>query len=381
MASPREAYLLDAVHTPRGRRDGSLAGVHPVELLGVPLQAIVARNGFAAREVDDVVAGCVSQAGEQGSCLARAAWLAAGLPLEVPGVALDRFCGSGLQAVGFAAMAVRSGFQDLVVAGGVESMSRCPIGSSWTKEQPAALSARYALTSQFEAAERIAARWDITREDCDRFALASQQRAANAWERARFENQICPVQLPSGTLERDEHLRPTTSYEKLAKLDPVTGPGGIVTAGNASGVVDGAAAVLVGSGRKAEELGLRRRARIAALDVVGSDPELMLTGPIPATRRVLQKAGLSLEDIDLAEVNEAFASIPLAWQRELGFDLAKLNVNGGAIALGHPLGATGAILVATLLNELERRDLRHGLIAICMGYGMGIAAVLDRKVD
>jgi len=371
-----EALIFDAVHTPRGRRGGALAEVHPVDLFGVPLRAVLDRNAIPPEQIEDVIVGCVSQSGEQGGCLARAAVLAAGLPTSIPGVVLDRFCGSGLQAVSFAAMAVASGQMDLVIAGGVESMSRNPIGSSWT-DLPRTMTDRYDLCSQYRAAERIASRWEIDRAACDAFGLASQHNAARAWRDGRFDREITPV---PEHLSVDENLRPSTTLEKLGALAPLR-EGGLITAGHSSGVVDGAAAVLVGSRAAGTRLGLRPRARIAALDVCGSDPELMLTGPIPATRRVLRRAGLGIGDIALAEVNEAFAPVPLAWLKETGFDPARLNVNGGAIALGHPLGATGGILTATLLCELERRDERYGLITICVGYGMGIAAVLDRHVD
>jgi len=371
----RDAYIFDAVHTPRGRRGGSLAEVHPVDLFTVPLKAILERNHVPADKIDDVVVGCVSQAGEQGGCLARSAVLAAGLPISVPGHTLDRFCGSGLQSVLNAAMAVQAGQMDLVIAGGVESMTRQPIGSSWAA-LPTSMTSRFDLCSQYEAAERVARRWGFTREDCDRFGFTSQQNAKAAWEGGHFAGEIVPV---PDKLEYDEHMRPNTTLEKLGSLDPLA-PGGMITAGHSSGVVDGASTVLVGSKAKGEELGLTRRARIAAMDVCGSDPELMLTGPIDATKRAFRKAGVTANDVALAEVNEAFATVPMAWLADIGFDPAGLNVNGGAIALGHPLGATGGILTATLVNELERRDERYGVISICMGYGMGIAAVLDRDV-
>jgi len=370
-----EAYLFDAVHTPRGKRGGSLAQVHPVDLFSVPLRAVLERNNVPPEQVDDVVVGCVSQAGEQGGCIARSAVLAAGLPISVPGVTLDRFCGSGLQAVLNAAMAVQSGQMDLVVAGGVESMTRQPIGSSWAP-LPESMTSRFDLCSQYEAADRIARKWGFTREQCDEFGAASQHKAKAAWEAGHFQDEIVPVE---GKLEYDENMRPSTTASKLAGLNPLA-EGGIITAGHSSGVVDGASTVLVGSKARGEELGLRPRARIAAMDVCGSDPEFMLTGPIDATHRLLKKAGITAADVDLAEVNEAFATVPMAWLAETGIDPDCLNVNGGAIALGHPLGATGAILTATLLNELERRDARYGVIAICMGYGMGIAALLDRDV-
>ncbi len=370
-----EAYLYDAVHTPRGKRGGSLADVHPVDLLTVPLNEVLSRNSVPTDQVDDVVIGCVSQAGEQGGCIARSAILAAGLPISVPGVSLDRFCGSGLQAVLNASMAVQSGQMDLVIAGGVESMTRQPIGSSWAA-LPDSMTSRFDLCSQYEAADRIASKWGFSRKDCDEFGAASQEKARIAWEEGRFAKELVAV---PGKLDRDEHMRPGTTVEKLSGLNPLA-EGGTITAGHSSGVVDGAATVLVGSLAKGKELGLTPRARIAAMDVCGSDPEIMLTGPIDATQRLLKKAGITAADVDLAEVNEAFATVPMAWLAETGIDPDCLNVNGGAIALGHPLGATGAILTATVLNELERRDARYGVIAICMGYGMGIAALIDRDV-
>jgi len=369
------AYVFDAVHTPRGKRGGSLSEMHPVDLFTIPLQAILERNHVPPDQVEDVIVGCVSQSGEQGGCIARSAVLAAGLPISVPGVALDRFCGSGLQAVNFAATLVQSGQMDLVVAGGVESMSRSPIGSSWA-ELPTSMTSRFDLCSQYEAAERIARRWEIDRDACDAFGAASQRKAAMAWEEHRFDNEIVAV---PGKLAHDEHMRPGTTVEKLAGLNPLA-EGGLITAGHSSGVVDGASTVLVGSLEKGRALGLEPRARVAAMDVCGSDPDLMLTGPIDATRRVLDKAGISMQEVALTEVNEAFATVPMAWLRETGFDPDRLNVNGGAIALGHPLGATGGILTATVLNELERRSERYGLVTICMGYGMGIATLFDRDV-
>jgi acetyl-CoA acetyltransferase family protein len=370
-----DALIFDALHTPRGKRGGSLSGVHAVDLFTVPLRAILDRNGVPPEQIDDVIVGCVSQTSEQGGCLARSAILAAGLPISVPGFMLDRFCGSGLQAIMNAAMAIQSGQMDMVVAGGVESMSRIPIGASWA-ELPASMTSRFDLCTQYEAADRIASKWGFTREACDAFGAESQARAAHAWEMGYFDKEI--VAVPDH-LDRDENLRPGTTAEKLAGLNPLS-EGGIITAGHSSGVVDGASTVLIGSRHAGERCGLRPRAKILAMDVCGSDPDLMLTGPIDATKRVLKKAGLTMDEIALAEVNEAFATVPMAWMAETGCSPDKLNVNGGAIALGHPLGATGAILSATLLSELERRDERYGLISICMGYGMGIAAIIDREV-
>jgi len=367
-----DAYIFDAVHTPRGRRGGSLAEVHPVDLFTVPLTAILERNQVPADQVDDVVVGCVSQAGEQGGCLARSAILAAGLPISVPGHTLDRFCGSGLQSVLNAAMAVQAGQMDLVVAGGVESMTRQPIGSSWAA-LPDSMTSRFDLCSQYEAAERVARRWGFTRRDCDEFGYGSQQKAKAAWEDGRFAGEIVPV---AGKLEYDEHMRPNTTLEKLGSLDPLA-PGGMITAGHSSGVVDGASTVLVGSRAKGEELGLTPRVRIAAMDVCGSDPELMLTGPIDATRRVFRKAGVSADEVALAEVNEAFATVPMAWLADTGFDPAGLNVNGGAIALGHPLGCSGARILTTLLYALRARGGGVGLATLCVGVGQGVATLVE----
>ncbi len=378
-----DAFIIDAIHTPRGRRNGALAGVHPIDLYGLSLRALLDRTAVDPNVIEDVVTGCVSQAGEQGRCMARAAVLAAGLPQSVPGVSLDRFCGSGLQAINFAAMAVQSGHMDVVIAGGVESMSRMPIGSAWGTERPRTLTDKYDISTQFVAAERIADKYGISREECDQFAVESQRRAAAAHQEGRFARQIAPVKWtdPDGhchQLDHNEHMRPGTTVEDLSRLTTIAPDGRVVTAGNASGVVDASAAVLVAGSGAAKRLDLTPRARIVATDVTGSDPYFMLTGIIPATSRVLAKAGLTLADIDLVEINEAFAPIPLAWMREFDFDPARINVNGGAIALGHPLGATGAILAATIIDRLQQTRGRYGLITICMGYGMGIATIVER---
>ena len=377
-----DAFIIDAVHTPRGKRGGALAALHPVDLYAVPLAEVVARTKADPERIGDVVAGCVSQVGDQGRCIARGGVLAAGLPTTIPGVTVNRFCGSSLQAVHDAAMRIKVGCADLMVAGGVESMSQMPIGSAWSGEHPRSIASRFDIPNQYAAAERIAAKWGLSREDCEQFALASQHKAAHAWEAGHFDNEICEVSVPGdgGTrvVRRDEHMRPHTTRQALAGLKPIVCEHGVVTAGTSSGVVDAASAVLLASEREVARANLRPRARIVAMDVCGSDPELVLTGPIPATQRVLRSAGLSLSDIDLFENNEAFAAIPLAWMKELSIDPGKVNVNGGAIALGHPLGATGAILLATLVNELERRKLHYGLVTICMGYGMGIATVVER---
>jgi len=377
----REALIIDAVRTPRGRRKGSLAEVHPIDLLGVPLRALVERNQLDPAHIEDVVIGCVTETGEQGTNIARGAVLAAGWPVEIPAVTLNRFCGSGQQAVNFAAMSVRSGAQDLVVAGGVESMTRVPMGSDMGPLPPSLLD-KYNLIPQGLSAELVAEQWNLSREELDEFALGSQQKAWQAIQEGRFKKSIVPVPMSqngeSRLFDTDEHVRPQSTLEGLLALQPSFKPGGKITAGNSSGIVDGAAAVLIASEKKANELGLRPRARIVEQMIVGSDPILMLTGPIPATKKVLAKAGMKIEDIDLIEINEAFASVPLCVMRETGMDPEKVNVNGGAIALGHPLGATGAMLIGTVLDELERQNKRFGLVTMCIGMGMGIATIVER---
>lgn len=377
----REALIIDAVRTPRGRRKGSLAEVHPIDLLCVPLRALVERNQLDPAHIEDVVIGCVTETGEQGTNIARGAVLAAGWPVEIPAVTLNRFCGSGQQAVNFAAMSVRSGAQDLVVAGGVESMTRVPMGSDMGPLPPSLLD-KYNLIPQGLSAELVAEQWNLSREELDEFALGSQQKAWQAIQEGRFKKSIVPVPMSqngeSRLFDTDEHVRPQSTLEGLLALQPSFKPGGKITAGNSSGIVDGAAAVLIASEKKANELGLRPRARIVEQMIVGSDPILMLTGPIPATKKVLAKAGMKIEDIDLIEINEAFASVPLCVMRETGMDPEKVNVNGGAIALGHPLGATGAMLIGTVLDELERQNKRFGLVTMCIGMGMGIATIIER---
>ena len=376
-----EAYIIDACRTPRGRRKGSLSEVHPIDLLSVPLNAIVARTGIDPLHIDDVVIGCVTETGEQGTNIARGTVLAAGWPIEVPGVTLNRFCGSGQQAVNFAAQAVKSGAQDLVVAGGVENMTRVPMGADMGP-LPASLLEKYNLIPQGLSAEMIAERWGFSREQLDEFALASQQKAWRAIQESHFTKSIVPVDVThNGERKRfatDEHVRPQSTLEGLLALQPSFKPDGKVTAGNSSGIVDGAAAVLLASDRKTKELKLTPRGRIVDQVIVGSEPVIMLTGPIPATQKVLRRTGMSIDDIDLIEINEAFASVPLCVMREIGMDPEKVNVNGGAIALGHPLGATGAMLIGTLLDELERRNKRYGLATMCIGIGMGIATIVER---
>ncbi len=379
-----EAFIIDAVRTPMGKRKGSLSGMHPVDLASLPLKDLVARNNLDPALVDDVLMGCVTQTGEQGMNIGRAAVLAADLPIEIPGVVLNRFCGSGQQAVNFAAQAVGSGAQDIVIAAGVEHMTRVPMGA----DMPGAVGSRMTdrfpdLVPQGISADMIADKWGFSREDLDRFAHESQVKAKKAWDENRFEKEIMSVEVPTEdggkrTFERDEHMRPSTTLEILGALQPAFSPEGRITAGNSSGIVDGAAAVLIAGEAKAKELGLKPRARIVAQSIVGSEPVIMLTGPIPATQKVLKKAGLKAEDIDLWEINEAFASVPLATMHDIGIDPSKVNIWGGAIALGHPLGASGARLIGTLVNQLEQNNLRYGLATMCIGYGMGIATIVER---
>lgn len=376
-----EAYIIDACRTPRGRRKGSLAGVHPIDLLGVPLTAVMKRTGIDPREVEDVVVGCVTETGEQGTNIARGAVLAAGWPIEVPGVTLNRFCGSGQQSVNFAAQAIKAGAQDLVVAGGVESMTRVPMGADMGPVPPSLLE-KYNLVPQGLSAEMIAEQWNLSREQIDEFALASQQKAWRAIQEGWFKKSLIPVEVTQNGEKRifdtDEYVRPQSTMDGLLALQPSFKPGGKVTAGNSSGIVDGAGVVLLASERKVKELKRTPRARVVDQVIVGSDPVIMLTGPIAATQKVLKRSGLKIEDIDLIEINEAFATVPLCVMRETGMDPEKVNVNGGAIALGHPLGATGAMLIGTLIDELERRNKRYGLSTMCIGFGMGIATIIER---
>ncbi|MGI9051595.1 MAG: steroid 3-ketoacyl-CoA thiolase [Ilumatobacteraceae bacterium] len=389
-----DVVIVDAVRTPIGRRGGGLSSVHPAELLGVAQSAIVERTGIDPADVGQVVGGCVSQVGEQSFNITRTAWLAAGMPQSTAATTLDTQCGSSQQAINLASSVVAAGVIDVAMACGVEVMSRIPIGSNSSKQLglggpiPKTYFERYEMTSQFEGAERIAAKWSITRDDTDRFGLASQERAAKAWAEGRYDGQWVPVVAPdvdedgkptgsTHTVERDEGLR-ETSLEKLATLKPVAREDGVHTAGNSSQISDGAAAVLLATQARASELGLTPRARVVDTCLVGVDPILMLTGPIDATERLLARTGLSIDDIDTFEINEAFASVVLAWAKETGADLEKTNPNGGAIALGHPLGATGAFLMTKALNELERIDGRYALISMCCGGGLGTGTIIER---
>jgi acetyl-CoA acyltransferase len=391
MAGMSRAFIVDAVRSPRGKKKGSLVNTHPMDLAAHVLNGLSARHpSLPTTSIEDVILGCVMPVGEQALNIARGSVLAAGWPIDVPGTTINRFCGSGQQAVHFAAQAVMSGSMDVVVAGGIESMNRVPMGSDAIGPGEGPLSKRFMelypdLVPQGLSAEMVAEKWKLSRLDVDNFALESQKRAATAQEQQRFKNEIIPIKAKhfSGeevVLDRDEHARPQTTAEALAGLMPVFKPDGVITAGNSSGIVDGASAVLVVSEAALKKYGLKPRARIESMTVSGTEPKIMLTGPMPATKRALDKAGLKPNDIDLFEVNEAFASVPLAFAKDLEIDLAKINVNGGAIALGHPLGATGGMLFATLLNELERTNKRRGVVTMCIGYGMGTATIIDRNV-
>jgi acetyl-CoA acyltransferase len=393
------AVIVDAVRTAGGKRNGKLSGWHPVDLAAETLNALVERNQIDPAVVEDVIMGCVMQAGAQSVNVARNAVLAAGWPEEVPGTTVDRQCGSGQQAAHFAAQAVIAGAHDVVVAGGVEVMSQVPMGASigdgrYGLPFGPRMSQRYqdvgGLVPQGISAELIADKWGLTREDLDAFGAQSQRRAARARDEGRFDNEIIAVRSihrdkETGNITEsdelvtaDEGIRPDTTAESLANLKPAFKPDGKVTAGNSSQITDGASAALIMSEDKAAELGLTPRARFHSFALAGADPVMMLTAPIPATQRVLDNAGLSLDDIDLVEINEAFASVVVAWQRETGADMSKVNVNGGAIALGHPLGCSGTKLLATLLNELERTGGRYGLETMCEGGGMANATVIER---
>jgi acetyl-CoA C-acetyltransferase len=389
-----DVVIVEAVRSPVGRRNGGLASVHPADLLGSVLTELVARSGIEPTEVDQVVTGCVSQVGEQSFNVGRTAWLSAGLPLTTAATTVDTQCGSSQQATNLATSLVGSGVVDVAIACGVELMSRVPIGSNSSKKLglgvpiPKPYFGHYEFTSQFEGAERIADKWGITRADTDAFGLASQQRAATAWAEGRFDGQVVPVDAPdldddgqpTGTthrVERDEGLREST-LEALGNLKPVGRPDGVHTAGNSSQISDGAAAVLIMTADKAAALGLTPRARVVDTCLVGVDPVLMLTGPIDATQRLLDRTGMAIGDIDVFEINEAFASVVLAWQREVGADPERTNPNGGAIALGHPLGATGAFLVTKAVHELERTDGSTALVSMCCGGGLGTGTVLER---
>jgi acetyl-CoA acyltransferase len=380
----REAVIVGGVRTPFGRRAGQLSGWHPVELLSHTLKGLIQQTGVNPAEVDDVIAGCVDQVGEQALNIGRNAWLDAGLPESTPATTVDRQCGSGMQALQFAAQGVIAGGYDLAIACGVESMTRVPLGSNVlaTDQRPMtpAVKARYSVDqfNQAIGAEMIAKQWGLTRAALDEYSARSHQLAAYATAQGWLRQEILPVPIDGMTMDADQGIRPDTSVDRLATLKPAFEGLELLTAGNSSQISDGAAALLVASREKAEALGLKPLARFVAFTQVGSDPVMMLTGPIPATRKVLQRAGLATDDIDLFEVNEAFAPVCLAWQEELGVGLDRLNVNGGAIALGHPLGASGARLVLTAMHELQRRGGRYALTAICEGGGMANATIIER---
>ncbi|WLR43408.1 thiolase family protein [Bacillus carboniphilus] len=381
----REVVIVEGVRTPVGKRNGLLKDIRPDDLAAKVLKEVVVRSGIDAGIVDDVILGCVTQSGEQAGDIARIASLIAGFPIAVPGTTIDRQCGSSQQAVHFAAQAILAGDMDVVIAGGVESMSRVPIGSNYQNAVPfsSKLKERYEIIHQGLSAERIAEKYEITRRELDDYSAESHRRALKAQSKGYFKNEIMPLEV---TLENEQTIvitedsgpREGTSPEVLAGLKTVFKDDGVIHAGNSSQISDGAAVLLLMSREKAEELGLKSRFKVHTRVVVGSDPTMMLTGPIPATEKVLRKAGLTIEDIDVFEVNEAFAPVPMAWIKETGADPKKLNPNGGAIALGHPLGASGARLMITMMNELERSGGRFGLQTMCEGHGMANATIIER---
>ena len=379
----RNAVIVDAVRTPSGKRNGVYKDIHPVDLAAIPLQALIERNELDPARIDDVILGCVMQTGEQGINVARNAVLAAGFPEEVPGTTVDRQCGSGQQAAHFAAQGVMAGAYDIVIAGGVESMTRVPMGVTASQGPgfpfgPKMLE-RYShgLVPQGISAEMIAQKWGVSRERLDAIAVDSHARAAAATAEGRFEGQIVPVEVDGEMITRDEGIREGTSMDGLAALKPAFKPDGRITAGNSSQISDGAAAMLIMLEDKAEELGLTPITRFHRFALAGTDPVMMLTGPIPVTAKILDKAELAVDDIDLFEINEAFASVIAAWLAETGADWSKTNVNGGAIALGHPLGCSGARLMTTLVHEMRHRGARWGLQAMCEGGGMANATLLE----
>ncbi|MEX1104222.1 MAG: thiolase family protein [Dehalococcoidia bacterium] len=391
----RDVVIVDAVRTPLGRRGGALSQNNPIETSALLLNALKERNGFEPDMVDHVIYGCVSEVGAQSTNLGRNTVLTAGWPYTVPAVTLDQQCSSSQQAVHFAANQIGSGAHEVVIAAGTEWMSQIPLGSNVGKDLgypfTQGMRDQYDLTSQGLSAERIAAKWGITREEADEFGAESQDKAATAAKQGRFKGEMIPVpgkkkhkeadgseRWEDATIDFDEGIRPGTTPEVLAALKPSFRENGVHHAGNSSQITDGSAAVLLTHPDKAKEMGWKPRARMVSQAVIGSDPELMLTGPITATPLALQRAGLNMRDIDLVEINEAFASVVLAWKREMNADMSKVNVNGGAIALGHPTGCTGARLFGTILNELERIDGRYGLITMCVGGGIGTATVIER---
>lgn len=380
-----EAYIADAVRTARGKRKGSLSLVHAIDLATYPLTSLVERNKIDPEEIDDVIYGCVSQRSEQDNDIARAAVLAAKLSEDIAGVTVNRFCASGLTACNFAAQSIMAGQESLVIGGGIEHMNRVPMDINFYYGDSMLSKAYPNLVPQGISAEMVAEKYKLSRTQLDEYSARSQEFAAKAWEEGRFKKSIIPVKAktPEGKefiFEKDEHFRTGTTVEKLAGLKPVFKEDGVIHAGNSSGIVDGSAGVLIASGKKCQELGLKPRAKFVSMAVAGAEPIIMLLGPIPSTRKCLKKAGLSVKDIDLFEINEAFAPVILAVCRDLEIPIEKVNVNGGAIALGHPLGATGAMLLGTVLDELERQDKRYGLVTLCIGMGMGVTTIIDRKI-
>ena len=378
----REAVIVDAVRTAIGKKNGAFSQVHPVDLLTPVLKHLVEKNGVDPSQVEDVVTGCVTMTGEQGGNIGRMAVLAAGFPVDVPSFSLNRMCGSSQQAIHNAAQAIIAGDIDVAIACGVESMTRVPMASDLGRFSRQ-LTQRYSIVPQGISAEMIAKKWNISREELDAFSLESHRRAAAATDSGQFKREILPIEVQGENgpymFEQDEGIRRDTSMEKLAGLKPSFQPrDGVVTAGNSSQVSDGAAGVLLMSDKKAQELGLKPRARIVARAVVGVDPIIMLTGVIPATKKVLEKAGLRLDQIDIIEINEAFASVVKAWEKELEPDMSKVNPRGGAIAIGHPLGASGARIMTTLLHELEDTGGKYGLQVMCIGFGMATATIIER---
>jgi acetyl-CoA acyltransferase len=383
----REVVIVEAVRTPVGRghpEKGYYRDVHPNDLLGRAWTAVIERSGIPAGAVEDVITGCVQQYGEQSYNIGRNAWLQAGLPIETPATTIDRQCGSAQQAVNFAAALVASGVHDVAIGGGVEHMGHIPLSSNRRIAEelgtpfPAELLERHPLVNQGVSAELIAEKWGISRTECDEIALRSHQRAARATDEGRFERELLPFSVNGSFYTTDQGIRRDTTLEALAELKPAFKEGGLVTAGNSSQISDGASAVLLMSRKKADELGVKPRARIVDQTTVGVDPVMMLTGPIPATRKILERNRMTIDDLDLIEINEAFASVIAAWERELEPDMEKVNVNGGAIALGHPLGSTGGRLIVTLLHELERSGRQVGLVTMCCGGGLGTATLIER---
>ncbi|TNE86007.1 MAG: thiolase family protein [Deltaproteobacteria bacterium] len=379
------AFIVDAIRTPVGRRKGSLAGVHPVELGAIPLAALVERNRLDASAIEDVIYGCVTPVGEQGMNVGRLCALEAGFPVDTTGVQINRMCGSGQQAVHFAAMGVASGFQDLVIAGGVEAMTRVPMGSDmFLNGEMAApsreLSWRFSIIGQGHSAELVAQKYGLSREELDAFSLESHRRAGAAIDAGKVERELVPVVHDDGELLVDEGIRRDTTLEKLAGLKPAFLEDGVITAGSSSQISDGSAALLIASEAAIKRYDLTPRARIVSAVTAGVDPTIMLTGPVPASRRALAKAGMTIDQIDAVEINEAFASVALGCGRDLGLDFAKTNVYGGAIANGHPLGASGAKLMTTLLNVLETEGGRYGLQTMCIGFGQATATIIDTEV-